>query len=116
MATIGGSAAQDGNLISDEATASGPAHARAGISIDVVDNLVKHNVFRRDGTYGAVQLVGGDGNTVTRNTMVGDTYGVEFGTKGYVHDTDVTRTPEGRTGSSTTHSPIRPPRMLPGRR
>jgi FG-GAP repeat/Periplasmic copper-binding protein (NosD) len=94
-ATIGGTAANAGNLIKDTATEPpGPDGAygvQAGIAIAGDDNTIENNVLEDNGGWGAVQIDEDHGNTITRNTMTGNALGIELGHDGYVYDTDVTK-------------------------
>jgi parallel beta-helix repeat protein len=88
-ATIGGGAPDLGNLIKDDATDHLPDGASsAGIEISGNGNRVEHNVLQENGNDGAVAVYSGDGNTITANTMIGNTVGIALG-HGYQFNTDV---------------------------
>lgn len=97
--TIGGSAPDDGNLIEDAATdppgPGGLPGVDGAITIGGSANKIENNVLTSNGGWGAVQVRDGDGDTITRNQMTGNPHGIEFGTLGYVYDTDVTKTQSG---------------------
>jgi hypothetical protein len=88
-ATIGGAAPELGNLIEDDATDPLPDGANsAGIEISGSGNRVEHNVLEENRNDGAVAVYTGDGNTITDNSMAGNTVGISLG-HGYAFNTDV---------------------------
>jgi hypothetical protein len=98
--TIGGTATNDGNVIDRTATErTGADGQRNEVDGAIVlrgnHNIVENNHLTKNGGWGAVQIFGGTGNTVTRNSMSDNSLGIEFGTLGYVYDTDISKSPSG---------------------
>jgi parallel beta-helix repeat protein len=96
---IGGKASDRGNLVQEAATdppgTGGLPGVDGAITLHGDGNTIENNVLANNGGWGAVQVQDGDGNTITRNTMSGNPHGIEFGTFGYIYDTDVTKTQSG---------------------
>ena len=86
--TIGGETAVLGNLIENVATGApspGPTEVDGAISLAASHNFVKNNVIANNGGYGAVQVVAGQGDTITDNSMSANPQGIVLGTS-YVDD------------------------------